>query len=71
MDIDGIESFFSRDDHDADLRTTDRIGQVSRRYRSAIDGSEEFINQVNRRERERETNRDLSREIKRDRDNRR
>lgn len=61
-----IESSFSRD---ADLRTTDRSGQVSRRYRGAIDGSEEFINRANRRSRE--TDRDLSREIKRDRDNRR
>jgi len=40
-----IESSFSRD---ADLRTTDRSGQVSRRYRDAIDGSEEFINRTNR-----------------------
>ncbi|TGZ53746.1 hypothetical protein DBV15_11274 [Temnothorax longispinosus] len=35
----GIESSFSRD---VNLRTTDRSGQVSRRYRSAIDGSEEL-----------------------------
>lgn len=32
-----------------DLRTTVQDGQVSRRYRDAIDGSEEFINRANRR----------------------